>query len=1005
VLRLYTGAPGSGKTRRILHTIGLNVRTDAAPRQILIVPEQYSYEGERALAEVCGDELCLFAEALTFTSLADRVFEGLYIAPLRSPKREAKLLLLHSALDMLSGSLKVYTERSTKTYYLDSFVKLREELTYSSLQPEDLNIAADKLDAGSTQLKLRDLALIFEAYDALLIQRYGDKRTNLDLLTEVIADSPHVKAEYYFDGFSDFTAQEFGIIEKLLLAGASVTAALTTGDESFELSADTFSRLTNFAAENALQCETENLEPPAREIRRTLYKTSGVSEECQLAALQCAEWISSGIPPEQISVVARAFSNYEAALQADLSKLGVKSYLNRDEDILQKPIMTLVTEIFSIIAYNWRFDNVFRYIKTNLTGLTPEERDKLEDYALKWNLRGAAKWRNEFTGNPRGYVDYSNYDDDEKKEKAIARDERNLAALNSYRECIAVPILNYQLESASAVTGLEHATALYGFVREVRLRERLKTKAGEFIRSGDEQTADEYRQLWDIFVATLDTFVTVSGSCKMTREEFGRLLTLLLSGQSVDTIPMTLGTVRIGEFESIRESNITRLIVLGATDEALPNFKTPQGLLSPDERDTLNKLGLSNLRGGNNYAVLRELFLVNKVLAKAAELIITCPGDSRESYLIKRLNPERCAAAGKIRAEKSSRLPQSSRLLSAEAIRALYGEKPVLTATKAETLGKCKYQYFMKYGLRAETRKTINFSKLEFGNLVHYALEHVCKEVNSDEIGGFAKVTEEQLDAITQRVLDTYAEAVAGAALEDKRARFLFSRLRDSVRRMVSRLALELKNSGFSPRSFEYEFDNIQLGGVTIEGKVDRIDELKRDGVTYARVVDYKTGSAEFNLSDVYYGFGMQLLIYLFALEKSEGIVPAGIRYTPAKDILVSLKRKDIDLPDDKINAKRADKLESTGLQLAETADAGAAKDIATAEQIGALAKHVEEKLAELYAALTEGDVTPLPTSMKNVTPCGYCDYAAACRFDQRGGEYRKITALKSDEVWTRLTD
>ncbi|MDR0935525.1 MAG: PD-(D/E)XK nuclease family protein [Oscillospiraceae bacterium] len=997
MLQIYTGAPGCGKTRRLLKTIGLNARLEGAPRQLLIIPEQYSYESERALAEICGDELCLHAEALTFTSLAERVFEGLNIAPLRSPKREAKLLLMYSALNMLTGSLKVYTERSTKTYFLEKFVKLREEFSYSKVFPDDLSAAADLLGSGATALKLRDLALIFEAYDALLVQRYGDKRTNLDLLTEVISDSAN--AEYYFDGFSDFTAQEFELIEKLLLAKRQVTIALTTGGEGYELSGETLARLQNFASENAVKTETVALEASTRDIRRTLYATSGIAEECRLATAQTLDWLRAGIAPSAISIVARGFSSYEAALQASLSKAGIKSYLNRDEDILQKPIMTLVTEVFSIIAYNWRQDSVFRFLKTNLTGLTIDERDKLEDYALKWNLRGAGKWRVDFTGNPRGYVDYSDLDE-ERAEKARERDAIRLADINRCRKKIALPILSYKQASDKAVTGREHASALYSFVLDIKLRERLKTKVNDFIRSGDEQTADEYRQLWDIFVATLDTFVTISGEDRMSRDEFGRLLTLLLSGQAVDTIPMSSGVVRVGDFDSIRESDITHLFVLGATDEKLPNFTSPQGLLNPDERDMLKKFAaLTNLRGDNVYAVQRELFLVNKVLDKATELVVTYPADLRLSYIIKRLNlntsqtPARSAGA-------PGRLAGSYQL-TRDALRALYGETPVLTATKAETLGKCRYLHFMKYGLRAEARKTVSFNSLEFGNLVHYALEHVCAEVKG--VGGFAVVTREQLEAITQTVLDDYANNILGAALADKRARFLFNRLRDSVKRLVSRLASELKDSGFSPRSFEYEFHNITLGGVTIEGKVDRVDELTRDGITYARVVDYKTGGAEFSLSDVYYGLGMQLLIYLFALEKSEGLRPAGIRYTPAKDILITLGRKELELSDEAIDAKRAAKLKSSGLQLAEAADGGTAKDIATAEQIGTLSRHVEEKLAELYAALTGGDITPEPYAKKNASPCDYCDYEAACRFNKRSGAYRKITAMKDEAVWEKL--
>ena len=42
--------------------------------QILIVPEQYSFEAERALCQTGGDGISRFAEVLSFTRLASRVF-------------------------------------------------------------------------------------------------------------------------------------------------------------------------------------------------------------------------------------------------------------------------------------------------------------------------------------------------------------------------------------------------------------------------------------------------------------------------------------------------------------------------------------------------------------------------------------------------------------------------------------------------------------------------------------------------------------------------------------------------------------------------------------------------------------------------------------------------------------------------------------------------------------------------------------------------------------------
>lgn len=74
---------------------------------------------------------------------------------------------------------------------------------------------------------------------------------------------------------------------------------------------------------------------------------------------------------------------------------------------------------------------------------------------------------------------------------------------------------------------------------------------------------------------------------------------------------------------------------------------------------------------------------------------------------------------------------------------------------------------------------------------------------------------------------------------------------------------------------------------VQVVGKVDRVDTMQRDGVTYLRVVDYKTGGKEFSLDDVWCGLNLQMLLYLFSLCADgggpfAGAVPAGVLYLAA---------------------------------------------------------------------------------------------------------------------------
>ena len=122
-------------------------------------------------------------------------------------------------------------------------------------------------------------------------------------------------------------------------------------------------------------------------------------------------------------------------------------------------------------------------------------------------------------------------------------------------------------------------------------------------------------------------------------------------------------------------------------------------------------------------------------------------------------------------------------------------------------------------------------------------------------------------------------------------------------------MAEELAASDFKPVAFELGFGGRDgtLPAITVSGGGRRpCPSAARwigwtagstTGKLYLRVVDYKTGRKSFDLSDVRYGLGIQMLLYLFTLEK-EGqscfgypIVPAGVLYHPARDLILKADR------------------------------------------------------------------------------------------------------------------
>ena len=104
-------------------------------------------------------------------------------------------------------------------------------------------------------------------------------------------------------------------------------------------------------------------------------------------------------------------------------------------------------------------------------------------------------------------------------------------------------------------------------------------------------------------------------------------------------------------------------------------------------------------------------------------------------------------------------------------------------------------------------------------------------------------------------------------------------------------------------------------------GKVDRVDGWLKDGKLYLRVVDYKSGRKAFDLAAVRMGLDIQMLLYLFTLQKEgkayfgQEVEPAGVLYLPARDEILPAERN---ISPEKLAQETAKQLRRSGLLLSD---------------------------------------------------------------------------------------
>ena len=808
-----------------------------------------------------------------------------------------------------------------------------------------------------------------------------------------------------------------------------------------------------------------------------LFLAESVSAECEQAAATALSLVrDEGCRWRDIAIAVRGFEEYRGTLESVFHHYGVPLFTARRSGLMDKPLPALISLAYEITDTGWDPDDVISYLHTGLVGLDGEECDLLQNYLFKWQLRGSA-W--ERPGDWRQHPDGYGADYDEAAEEKLRR-------INALRRRVSDPLLSFRSRGREAHTAREQAAALAAYFEDLKLPEQLENRAAQLESQGREALAAEYSQLWELTVSALEQCAAILGDAEQDMQSFGQLFTRMLSRYDVGLIPVALDRVSAGDFDRMRRRSIRHLLVLGCSDARLPMAETSAGVFSGEERRQLLELNID--LGGSEEELWREFSLIYNCLSLPSDsLTLSCPAlgpdgqEQRPAFVMTRAaslfglpietadledarlsapapamalaahafqggSPRAAAAAAWLRDAEPGRYAQlqgasrqSRGRLEPESVQALYGKRLRLSASRIDRFASCRFSYFCQYGLRAKPYEPAGFTPPEIGTFMHYVLEHVAREAAA--AGGFQALSEDGLHALTDRYVEDYIREELND-FKEKSSRFvhLFRRLCADVHRVVDDMADELRRSDFLPLDFELDFSKAQdmrpvelgegEGALTLTGVADRVDGWLHEGRLYLRVVDYKTGQKSFSLSDVWYGRGLQMLLYLFALEADgeqrygHDIVPAGVMYVPARSAILSLDRTELD----KAEQKRSDALRRSGLvldepQLLEAWEKGDDKryipvkirggkvnrdSLASLQQLGLVSRHIRESLSVMARELAQGSISANPYyRSQQENACLYCDYFDACHFaeGENGEHSRFMPRLPDSKVWDMLEE
>ena len=1078
MLTLLLGTDWVANREYVLKEIAQDVARKKGGR-ILMVPELISHDTERRLCATAGDTSSRFAEVLTFTRLARRISDAVGHGAQECLDDGGRVVAMASAARQLHSKLKAYASVETKPEFLTGLVDAVDEFKRCCITSQDLKNAADQSEGAFAQ-KLEELSLILESYDSLCARGKRDPRDQMTWVLEQLEDSSFAKEHvFYIDGFPDFTRQHMAILAHIIENSQKVVVSLNCDTQNssrlaFEKAGTTAADFIRCAEKVGVPVEIVHVEPRQNELSVIsdclfqgkiqyapqladvfhVYRSETVYTECTLVAEKIMDLVQSGTRFRDISVVCADMSAYCNVLPMVFGRCKIPCYVSGTEDILEKPVITTVLSALDAALGGFEQKSVLVYLKSMLSPLELSMCDRVENYAIIWNISGK-RWLQEWNNHPAGLG-----------EQWTDASQQELAQLNAARRQALEPISQLADGFKNAKNLKEQVQVLYRFLENIQLAERLSDLAQQMDASGDNRNAQILNQLWEILLSALEQLHDVLGETAWDAETFTRLLKLLLSQYDVGTIPPVLDTVTVGPVSAMRCQQAKHLFVMGALEGAFPGYGGSTGVLTDQERVALRGMGVP-LTGGSVDGLQAEFAEIYGVFCGAETSVsVSCPA-GQPSFVYRRLSElaggeqAETVTLGAARADENeaaaflsrnhgesfaedlglteavSRLEQCKNYalgsVCRSSIEKLYGKQLYLSASQIDRQAECRLSYFLKYGLRAKERKVVTVDPAEFGTYVHAVLENTGREIM--KLGGFQAVSLDKIQSIAEKYSDEYA-ADRFREIDSERLSYLFRRNSQELKMVVEELWREMQESSFEPVNFEVGFGSgEQLDAIPVPGKtmnamlrgfVDRVDVWQENGQNYYRVVDYKTGKKDFDYCDVFNGIGLQMLLYMFALQQiggqllGENPVPAGVQYFPARAPMMPAdgvlteeeaeqerqklwKRKGLLLEDAQVLSAMEPGDNPTRMCYKRKKDGTLSGDLADRQQFKILKKYVFHLLETMVDDIASGCVDPNPYTRGNShNACTFCPYGEICHPSEVAGR-RDYQTMSAQKFWEEI--
>ena len=932
-IEIFYGDAGTGKTTQMLADI--KKAAERGEQCVLFVPEQFSFDTERAVYFGVGAQNSRFVKVTGFSKLAREILT-LYKKARPCADDAVKLITMWRTIEDVRADFLSFNKEKNSAQLCRLMLKTVAAFRNGGISPEQLRKTLEQQSEMQEELadKAEDFLRIYEDYDRTLTRELDDKLDDVSRAAELAEQHGYFKGKHlFFDNFDSFSAVQRRLLAAALPQCESACFCFTTDSpdsrkRQFLCVAKTISEVTRIADAQLREFKEQYRAAKRDDDPVEIYSAKTPYDEAELIAAKIHHSVREQGLRYRDFLVLTAESEYEQILVSTLTKSEIPVFCDFPHPMTDKPVVGFVLQLLRALSFDTEEilrlgESGFKRIR-GVPAVTVPRNDRaslllnseaysLRQAALKYEIT-AEDWQRDWSGDPR----------------------RELRAAEELRRGIAEPLIKLKTSLEQAKDGAEMSEIFMTYLLEdedIQATFKARAKAGsggetDYLET-DPESAEEYSRIWDALSEAFSSMAYCLENVKLDAEQYRSLLEEILTGISLANPPAVLDSVTVGDIERTRKAAPKIVIIAGVNEGRIPRKSSLQSAFTYFERESLTGAGLplydTNLNrwSKEHYFTYRAMSLYEKRLILTFCRQDTAGGELSASELLQDFSAATVAAetlpnefflntVGDVRAMLAQCWGKDDELASAlekllgdegyceelqNAHMLMNGQRELrlsgdtaakllgvsdYSPTRLESAFGCPFLYFCKYGLKLYEQEDADpAAAVNIGTAVHYIMRTALEEG-----GNIAGKSDEELYALAENAVKKAAAlAVENDPTFPPRTEAIYQSLINRVHALLKQTRLDIENSGFVPAEFEKRVDFVIRDDslpspIRIGGIADRIDRLEADGDTYVMVYDYKTGKKGFSAEGVESGSDLQMLLYLFA--ECADALPAGVSYVRA---------------------------------------------------------------------------------------------------------------------------